>query len=75
VITQYMNGWELSQAIRGVRPETAVLFMSGYADEVIGRYGVLDPGISLLQKPFTGQELGRKLREVLTCKRPTSAAS
>ncbi len=39
--------------------------MSGYADGAIVHHGVLAPGIAFLQKPFTSETLGRKLREVL----------
>jgi len=40
--------------------------MSGYTDEAIVRHGVLNPGIALLNKPFTAEALGRKIREVLS---------
>jgi nitrogen-specific signal transduction histidine kinase/CheY-like chemotaxis protein len=65
VIMQQMNGRELAERMRRLRPEAAVLFMSGYADDTIARYGVLEPGIALLQKPFSAEELGDKVREVL----------
>ena len=48
------------------RPGTAVLYMSGYADETIASHGVLAEGIDLLQKPFTIQTLLERIRQVLT---------
>lgn len=39
--------------------------MSGYTDDQISRHGVLEPGIVLLQKPFTPAELVRRVGEVL----------
>jgi two-component system cell cycle sensor histidine kinase/response regulator CckA len=42
-----------------------VLYMSGYTDDLIAHHGVLEPGTSLLQKPFTPDSLERKVNEVL----------
>jgi hypothetical protein len=39
--------------------------MSGYTDDALGRRGVLEEGISFLQKPFTAATLSGKVREVL----------
>ena len=39
--------------------------MSGYTEDSIIHHGFLEPGISFLQKPFTSDTLGRKMREVL----------
>lgn len=41
--------------------------MSGYTDDVIVRYGVLEEGMPFLSKPFTAAELTRKVRHVLDC--------
>ena len=60
-----MNGRELAQRISEIRPQTKVLYMSGYTENVIGHDGTLDAGVSLLQKPFTLRELKSKVREVL----------
>ncbi len=39
--------------------------MSGYTDEIIAHRGILEEGIHFLQKPFTGQSLSLKVRQVL----------
>src|SRR5579863_2711185 len=65
VIMPGMNGNQLAQRILSARPETRVLYMSGYTENVIGHNGTLEPGINLLQKPFTLPALNAKVREVL----------
>ncbi len=65
VVMPLMNGNELSQRIRAVRPSVRALFMSGYTSNAISHHGVLAPGVALIQKPFNRQELARKVREVL----------
>jgi two-component system cell cycle sensor histidine kinase/response regulator CckA len=65
VIMPGMNGPELALRVTAERPETRVLYMSGYTENAIGHNGTLDPGITLLQKPFTLQTLTAKVREVL----------
>jgi PAS domain S-box-containing protein len=65
VIMPGMNGRELAQRIAEIRPNTQVLYMSGYTENVVGRNGTLDAGVRLLQKPFTLRELKNRVREVL----------
>ena len=65
VIMPGMNGRELANQLSPTRPETKVLYMSGYTENHIGHNGTLDKGITLLQKPFTLPALKAKVREVL----------
>jgi CheY-like chemotaxis protein len=65
VIMPGLGGHALAQRFEELRPGLKVLYMSGYTDSSIGQHGVLEPGISLLHKPFTEEELVRKIREVL----------
>jgi PAS domain S-box-containing protein len=65
VIMPVMNGRELAQRITASRSETRVLYMSGYTENAIGHNGTLEPGINLLQKPFTLPSLRAKVRQAL----------
>jgi two-component system, cell cycle sensor histidine kinase and response regulator CckA len=74
VVMPGMSGRELAEQLRSERPEIPVLFMSGYTDETIAQHGMLEPGVVLLQKPFTASSLLRKLREVLDTSHPGNAS-
>lgn len=65
VIMPGLGGHALAQRLVALRPGLKVLYMSGYTDSSIGQHGVLEEGITLLSKPFTEEELVRKIREVL----------
>jgi PAS domain S-box-containing protein len=60
-----MTGGEVALALLAQRPDLRVIYMSGYADEAVVRHGVLEKGLRYLQKPFSAEELARKVREVL----------
>src|SRR5438128_1711702 len=47
-----MSGRELAERAAVLRPETRVLFMSGYTDDAVLRHGVFDADIAFIQKPF-----------------------
>ena len=59
------SGVELAEQLRTARPEVRVLYMSGYTDNAIVRNGMLGASEAFLQKPFTPEELLRKLRHVI----------
>jgi signal transduction histidine kinase/CheY-like chemotaxis protein len=65
VILGDMSGPAVYEALRALRPNVRVLYMSGYADEAIVRTGVLDEGYPFLEKPFTPRDLAVKMRDVL----------
>ena len=65
VVMPGMSGRELARRMVEVRPGVRVLYMTGYSDEAVARHGVLDPGATLLQKPFTPAVLAREVRAVL----------
>ena len=60
-----MNGSQLARAIREVRPDMRVLFMSGYTDASIVDRGEMDPGVPFVQKPFSVADLAAKIAEAL----------
>ena len=60
-----MNGGELVREVRRRRPTLKVLFTTGYARDALENRARLDPGIGLLPKPFTRNELAARVREVL----------
>jgi two-component system, cell cycle sensor histidine kinase and response regulator CckA len=65
VVMPGMSGPEVAQAVTSMRPRTQVLYTSGYTDSAIGHHGVLEPGIAFLQKPFSANDLARKVRLLL----------
>ncbi|BDG09525.1 substrate-binding domain-containing protein [Anaeromyxobacter paludicola] len=67
VVMPRMNGRELYERLRERRPGLKVLFMSGYASDVIGRHGVEDDGdaVGFLQKPFTAADLAARVRQAI----------
>lgn len=60
-----MNGRELADAAREMRPDLKVLFTSGYTENVIVQEGKLISGLHLLSKPYQRRELANKVRQVL----------
>jgi PAS domain S-box-containing protein len=68
VVMPQMSGKELAERLSVMHPEVKVLYMSGYTDDAIVRHGVLEPGVSFVQKPFAPRTLVQKVRQVLDAK-------
>ena len=65
VIMPGMNGRQLAEQVKQISPSTKILYVSGYTSNAIVHYGVLDPGLRFLPKPFSLAALVAKVREVL----------
>ena len=75
VVMPGMNGRILAQELVRHRPQLGVIYMSGYTGQVVGADGVLNEGSCFLAKPFTREELARKLREALEGRKAASAVA
>ena len=65
VVMPGRSGAATAQRLTAARPELRVLYMSGYTDNAIMHHGVLDPGIRLVEKPFTVDKLAGAVRAAL----------
>ena len=60
-----MNGRQMADAARQVRPGLKVLFITGYAENSLLTNGRLDPGMAILTKPFAVDVLTARVRELI----------
>ena len=65
VVMPQQNGREVGERLLGLRPGLRVLYMSGYTDDDVMKRGIVSAKTEFLQKPFTPEELTRRIREVL----------
>jgi signal transduction histidine kinase/ActR/RegA family two-component response regulator len=65
VVMPKMSGRELADRVTEKRPEVAVVYMSGYADDAIVHHGILEEGVHFIHKPFTADSLLTTLRQAL----------
>jgi CheY-like chemotaxis protein len=65
VVMPKLSGEELASRLCINRPDLKVIYMSGYTDRGIVSNGVLDGSVPFIQKPFTSEQLARKVRSVL----------
>ncbi len=65
VVMPEMNGKVLVSQIEAARPGIRAVFISGYAENAIVHHGILESNIAFLQKPFAGNALASKVREVI----------
>jgi PAS domain S-box-containing protein len=73
VVMPGMLGDELAACLLARRPDTKVLFMSGYAGDIMNRHGVLKPGLTVLPKPFTTGDLLTAVRTAIGATRALAA--
>ncbi len=66
VIMPQMNGKEFADRLQKLYPGLPVLFTSGYTADVIAHHGVLEDGVSFLQKPYSLAMLARKVHQILS---------
>jgi CheY-like chemotaxis protein len=65
VIMPKMSGRELAESFMVIKPDTKIIYMSGYTDNEIARHGVLEDGVILIQKPITAGKLMSKISECI----------
>jgi two-component system, cell cycle sensor histidine kinase and response regulator CckA len=66
VVMPQMLGREAAEKVSALQPGVKVLFMSGYTQGLLDTQGVVQPGVNLIEKPFTETSLLTKLRQVVT---------
>lgn len=59
------TGPDVAPELAAVNPRTVIVYMSGYTDDVITHQGVLEPGVKLIEKPFSGATLVAAIRAAL----------
>ena len=75
VVMPGMGGRELAKRLLALRTGISVLYLSGYTEDAVVTQGAIGPATAFLQKPFTLQNLVKKVREVLRAKAPATSAS
>jgi CheY-like chemotaxis protein len=75
VIMPKMDGGELIKKIKELYPQIKILLMSGYTDDSIIHHGICGDGMPFIQKPFTIDELAKKIHDVLLENPPVRAYS
>jgi two-component system cell cycle sensor histidine kinase/response regulator CckA len=75
VVMPGASGPELARLLREINPQLKVLFMSGYTGDLLAQHGVLEPGILLLEKPFSMDSLLATVREALGAPEKSRSAS
>jgi CheY-like chemotaxis protein len=67
-----MNGRQMADAGREVRPDLKVLFITGYAENAAVGNGQLAPGMAVMTKPFDMDQLATRIREMIRAERPSA---
>jgi CheY-like chemotaxis protein len=61
-----LNGRQVADAARALRPDLKVLFITGYAENAVLNHGHLEHGMQVVTKPFAVEDLGRRIRAILS---------
>ena len=61
-----MNGRQVADAARVIRPELKVLFITGYAENAVLSHSDLDPGMHVLVKPFAMEILANRVKDLIS---------
>jgi CheY-like chemotaxis protein len=69
VVMPQMNGRELAERVRALRPDVEILYMSGYSEHLLDKNGVLEAGLNFLPKPITPAALTQAVRALLDPKK------
>jgi CheY-like chemotaxis protein len=65
VVMPHMNGRDLAERVRQMRPEIKVIYMSGYTDNLVLQGGMVEEGSDFIQKPFSADTLAKRVRAAL----------
>jgi two-component system cell cycle sensor histidine kinase/response regulator CckA len=66
VVMPQMNGRQLYEKLKSIHPESQVLYISGYTENIIVHQGILEENINFLQKPFTIESLAHKVYDIIS---------
>ncbi len=73
VVMPKMSGPECVSQLKAIYPDLGVLYMSGHAEPALDHRGVIEPGVALVQEPFTLEALASRLRQALDSRVETSS--
>ena len=70
IVMPEMSGVELADRLERERPDMLILFMTGYAEEVVMNDGILGKGRECIGKPFTLEQITKRVRKLLSPRPP-----
>jgi len=65
VVMPELSGAELRDRIQAFRPGLKVLFISGYASDVVAHHGILEEGVNFIRKPFSMNDLAKAVQNII----------
>jgi two-component system cell cycle sensor histidine kinase/response regulator CckA len=65
VVLPGMNGRELAEQFRTLRPRIKVIYTSGYTQDIIASRGVLDRDVTYVHKPYSAEDIAGRVREAI----------